>query len=172
MPRLASSPRYTFRLVQEDDLDLLSEWLRRPLVAKWWGDPERSIEEIRQAMDDISVLPFIVELDDKPIAYVQTYDPHLEDGHPYQDQPFGTYGIDISIGDPEMIGKGYGPAIIEELCSLMFNEVARRLIIDPHPDNARAIRAYEKAGFAPIGERSTIYGDVLLMARNNEEIET
>ena len=46
-------------------------------------------------MDSDSVEPLIVELDGQPIAYLQSYDPHLEDDHPYQDQPFGTLGIDM-----------------------------------------------------------------------------
>jgi aminoglycoside 6'-N-acetyltransferase len=41
-----------------------------------------------------------------------------------------------------------------------------RLIIDPDPDNARAIRAYEKAGFVAFDRRTTIYGPALLMARD------
>ena len=39
-----------------------------------------------------------------------------------------------------------------------------RATIDPHPNNARALRAYEKAGFRPIGRRHSQYGDVVLMA--------
>jgi aminoglycoside 6'-N-acetyltransferase len=37
-------------------------------------------------------------------------------------------------------------------------------VTDPNPRNARAIRAYTKAGFRPIDTRLTISGQVLLMA--------
>jgi aminoglycoside 6'-N-acetyltransferase len=43
------------------------------------------------------------------------------------------------------------------------------VIIDPHPDNARAIRAYEKAGFQLLGHRTTIFGEVMLMALDGPE---
>ncbi|TIX65119.1 MAG: acetyltransferase, partial [Mesorhizobium sp.] len=112
----------------------------------------------------VSVQPLIVELDGRPIAYLQSYDPHLEDDHPYADQPFGTLGIDLSIGLAQLIGVGHGTAIVRQFVEQLFEEGAPRVIIDPHPRNARAIRAYEKAGFRPIGRRQSQYGDVVLMA--------
>ncbi len=39
-------------------------------------------------------------------------------------------------------------------------------MIDPRPDNPRAIRAYEKAGFVPQHEIVTPDGPALLMIRN------
>ena len=110
----------------------------------------------------------IVELAGRPIAYLQSYDPHLEDGHPYADQPFGTLGIDISIGPAEMVGIGHGSAIVRQFVEELFDEGAPRVVIDPHPDNKRAIRAYEKAGFREIDRRSSIYGDAVLMAIDAE----
>ncbi|SMH28424.1 GNAT family N-acetyltransferase [Mesorhizobium australicum] len=166
MPR---EPRYDFRAVEEADLPLLGTWLRQPHVAEWWGDPDKGIAEIRQAMEEVSVEPLIVELNGRPVAYLQSYDPHMEDDHPYQDQPFGTLGIDISIGEADLLGKGHGSAIIAQFAEQLFEEGAPRLIIDPEPTNARAIRAYEKAGFKAFDTRTTIYGTALMMARDAEE---
>ena len=120
-------------------------------------------------MESVSVEPLIVELSGRPIAYLQSYDPHLEDDHPYADQPFGTLGLDLSIGPSELVGVGHGPAILDQLAEELFAEGAPRLVIDPHPDNARAIRAYGKAGFLPLDRRTSVYGDVLLMARDNPD---
>ena len=159
--------RYRFRPVSEDDLPLLAAWLAEPHVAEWWHDgPEASLAEIREAMDSISTEPLIVELDGKAIAYLQSYDPHLEDEHPYQDQPFGTLGLDLSIGDPRLVGIGHGSALLSQFIEELFAEGVPRVIIDPNPTNARAIRAYAKAGFRALGERDTIFGQVLLMARD------
>lgn len=156
--------RYGLRPVTRADLKLIRQWLTRPHVAAWWGDTETEIGQIGEHIDSISVEPLIVELKGRPIAYLQSYDPHLEDGHPYADQPFGTLGIDLTIGEPELIGIGHGPAILRQFAEELFEEGAPRVIIDPDPANARAIRAYEKAGFRPIGRRTSQYGDVLLMA--------
>ncbi|MCR5857267.1 GNAT family N-acetyltransferase [Mesorhizobium sp. J428] len=166
MPR---EPLYDFRAVEEADLPLLGTWLRQPHVVEWWGDPDKGIAEIRQAMEEVSVEPLIVELNGRPVAYLQSYDPHMEDDHPYQDQPFGTLGIDISIGEADLLGKGHGSAIVAQFAEQLFEEGAPRLIIDPEPTNARAIRAYEKAGFRAFDTRTTIYGTALMMARDAEE---
>ncbi|CAN7158447.1 GNAT family N-acetyltransferase [Mesorhizobium caraganae] len=159
---------YDFRPVVEKDLPMIAGWLAEPHVAEWWDDPETEIAGIREHIDSISVEPLIVELDGKPIAYLQSYDPHLEDGHPYADQPFGTLGIDLSIGVPDLIGKGHGSAIVRQFVEQLFEEGAPRVIIDPHPDNGRAIRAYERAGFRAIDRRHSEYGDVVLMAVDAE----
>lgn len=169
MPRKAAA-RYLFRAVEEDDLPMLAEWLAKPHAAEWWTDgAEAAIAEIREAIDSVSTEPLIVELAGRPIAYLQSYDPHLEDDHPYQDQPFGTLGIDVTIGLPELVGVGHGSAIVRQFVDELFEEGTPRVVIDPDPRNKRAVRAYEKAGFRPIGERHSVYGHVLLMARDNPD---
>lgn len=160
---------YSFRPVVEDDLPMIAGWLAQPHVAEWWGDPEEEIANIRDCIDSVSVEPMIVELDGRPIGYLQSYDPHLEDNHPYQDQPFGTLGLDVTIGVPDLLGKGHGTAILRQICQTLFEEGAPRLIIDPDPANTRAIRAYEKAGFVAFDRRVTEYGPALMMARDAEE---
>jgi aminoglycoside 6'-N-acetyltransferase len=160
---------YEFRPVIERDLPMIAGWLAEPHVAQWWDDPETEIAEIAKHIDSISVEPLIVELDGKSIAYLQSYDPHLEDDHPYADQPFGTLGIDLSIGRPELVGRGHGSAIVRQFVEQLFEEGVPRVIIDPDPANGRAIRAYEKAGFRRIDRRQSEYGDVVLMAIDAEE---
>ena len=147
-------------------MPLLAGWLTEPHVARWWDDPVKGLKSIEGHIDSISVEPFIVELNGKPIGYIQSYDPHLEDGHPYQDQPTGTLGIDQFIGPAELIGKGHGPRLIEAFVELLFEEGAIRVIIDPDPANAAAIRAYEKAGFERFDTRHSKYGPALMLARN------
>jgi aminoglycoside 6'-N-acetyltransferase len=163
--------RYTFRPVTDKDFRLLERWLAEPHVAEWWDDPAGELAAIREHMDSVSVEPLIVELAGKPIAYLQSYDPHLEDDHPYSDQPFGTLGLDLSIGEPDMVGIGHGSAILDQFIEELFGEGTPRVVIDPDSGNKRAIRAYEKAGFVPIGERDSQYGHVLLMARDNPDEE-
>ncbi|KQZ19412.1 aminoglycoside adenylyltransferase [Mesorhizobium sp. Root552] len=162
---------YDFRPVTKADLPMIARWLAEPHVAEWWDDPQTEIAAIREHIDSVSVEPLIVELDGRPIAYLQAYDPHLEEGHPYADQPFGTLGIDLSIGVPDLVGIGHGSAIVRQFAAELFEEGAPRVIIDPHPKNGRAIRAYEKAGFQPIGRRNSEYGEALLMALDAGEDE-
>lgn len=157
---------YDLRPVTPEDLTLLESWLRQPHALEWWGDDVLgSLEEIIEAAEGVDTEPLIVELDGTPIAYLEIYDPHLEDDHPYQDQPFGTLGLDLTIGDPALLNQGHGSAILRQLSEQLFEEGAPQLIVDPHPDNVRAIRASAKAGFQEIGRRTAMEGAVVLMAR-------
>lgn len=162
-------PDIDFRAATSKDLPLLKRWIAQPHWQAWWGEPDNEIADITASLDDDAVEPMIAEMDGKPVAYVQTYDPHMEDGHPYQDQPFGTIGIDLSIGEASDLGKGLGTQILTELAELLFEEGVPRLIIDPHPDNGAAIRAYEKAGFVAFDRRETVYGPAILMALDNPD---
>ncbi len=58
-------------------------------------------------------------------------------------------GIDLFIGEPDLVGKGHGPALIRAfLRDVVFQtyDVAE-CVIGPSIKNVSAIRAYEKAGF-------------------------
>jgi aminoglycoside 6'-N-acetyltransferase len=167
---MPADPRYDFRAVAAKDLPLLRRWLAAPHVAEWWdGGPEAALAEIEEAMDSVSTEPLIVELDGKPIGYLQSYDPHLEDDHPYRDQPTGTLGVDQFIGVPELVGIGHGSRFVRQFAEMLFEEGCPRLIIDPDPANARAIRAYEKAGFRAFDTRISEHGPALMMARDAQQ---
>ena len=154
---------FGFRPVTEADVPLLRRWLGEPHVRRWWGDPEREVVEIRGHFNDPLVDPYLVLLDGEPIGYIQSY---VVDGprHPYADQPIGTVGIDQFIGIPSLIGEGLGPKMIEAFVAGLFEQGVERVIIDPHPDNTQAIRAYEKAGFRAFDQRQTEDGPALMMA--------
>jgi aminoglycoside 6'-N-acetyltransferase len=162
-----AQPAYDFRPVTERDLPLMLSWLRAPHVARWWGDPEQAIAEVRQAIAEDSTHPFVILIDAIPSGYIQSYDIHAEIDHPYRDQPHGTVGIDLSLGAERLTGRGHGPRVIEAFVNRLFRQGARRVIIDPAPDNAAAIRAYEKAGFRPLEQRNVPgHGPALIMARD------
>jgi aminoglycoside 6'-N-acetyltransferase len=163
---------YVFRPFTKKDLPLMARWLAEPHVAKWWTDDlDEQLAQTESHIDSISVEPFVVELNGKPIAYLQSYDPHMEDNHPYQDQPFGTLGIDVTIGESALIGKGHGPRMIDAFVAMLFEEGCPRVVIDPDPSNVVAIRAYEKAGFTAFDTRTSEYGPALMMARDATEEE-
>jgi aminoglycoside 6'-N-acetyltransferase len=163
------APRYSFRDVTREDFPLLATWLAEPHIAKWWGGVDEELASIEYSMTSVETRPMIAELDGRPIAYLQYYDPYLEEDHPYQDQPKGTLGIDISIGNAELVGIGHGSAIIRQLTSELFENGAKRIVIDPDPENAQAIRAYEKAGFRYVDTRTSIYGPAHFMALDAPE---
>jgi aminoglycoside 6'-N-acetyltransferase len=63
-----------------------------------------------------------------------------------------------------MVGLGHGSAFVRAHCERLFAAGAPAVGTDPHPDNARAIRAYEKAGFRAVtGPVETRWGRAILM---------
>jgi aminoglycoside 6'-N-acetyltransferase len=88
------------------------------------------------------------------------------DGLEYGPQPRGTRGIDLFIGEPGMIGLGHGSALIRHFVDDLLRNGSPRMVTDPSPANARAIRAYEKGGFERNRVVDTPDGLALLMIRN------
>ena len=155
---------YAFRPVGGADVPLLRAWRARPHVAAWWGDP--AVEDPAEVLADPRVAMWIVEHRGRPFAYVQDYAPHDWSPHPFAHLPPGSRGIDHYIGEEEMLGRGHGPAFIRLHCERLFDAGAPAVGTDPHPDNARAIRACAKAGFAAVGGPvDTRWGRAILMER-------
>ncbi|ADU12448.1 GNAT family N-acetyltransferase [Asticcacaulis excentricus] len=157
---------YGFRRLTEADIALVNDWIARPHVAQWWidgtGGPSEPIDADILQEPDFNT--WIVSLHDRPFAYMQDYNPHLYPDHHFFDRPLGTRGIDQIIGEADMVGIGHGTAFIRQRVVQLFAEGASCIATDPHPDNTRAIRAYQKAGFAPYGEViSPEWGPSLLM---------
>src|SRR5262249_32606635 len=80
--------------------------------------------------------------------------------------PAGTRGIDQFIGEASMVGRGHGPAFIRAFTDELLAAGTPRIITDPNPANARAVRAYEQAGVLRQREVDPPDGRALLMVRN------
>lgn len=107
---------------------------------------------------------WIVTAAGRPFAYMQDYTVHGWDDHPFFELPEGARGIDQFIGEPDMIDRGHGSAFIVQRVQALFVEGVPVIATDPHPDNARAISAYRKAGFRESGPpRETRWGRILPM---------
>jgi aminoglycoside 6'-N-acetyltransferase len=151
-----------FRRVVEADLAVLARWRAAPHVREWWGEP--SVEDEREKLADPRIAMWIVELAGRPFAFAQDYDVHGWDPHPFSYLPPGSRGIDQYIGEADMLDRGHGSAFVRQHVERLFAAGAPAVGTDPHPDNARAIRAYEKAGFVlASGPVDTPWGRAVLM---------
>ena len=157
---------YTFRPMQAVDLPLVRRWLAAPQVARWWGDPDEQYALVSEDLQHPSMEQFIVARDDRPFAYLQCYDPAAWPNNGLGEQPDGTRGIDQFIGEPEMIDCGHGSALIRAFTDGLLAAGTPRVVTDPDPENARAIRSYEKAGFHKAHLVETHDGAALLMVRS------
>lgn len=155
---------YAFRPVSADDLALLRRWRAQPHVVRWWGAPD--VEDPAETLADPRVAMWIVEHEGRAFAYAQDYSPHDWEAHPFAHLPPGSRGIDQYIGELDRLGRGHGSAFVRAHCERLFAAGAPAVGTDPHPDNARAIAAYLKAGFVVVsGPLDTRWGHALLMER-------
>jgi aminoglycoside 6'-N-acetyltransferase len=157
---------YAFRPMQAADLPLVKSWLAMPHVARWWGDPDEQFALVSEDLGDPAMDQFIVASGDRPFAYLQCYDPTAWPNNGFGAQLHGARGIDQFIGEADMIDRGHGCALIRIFTDRLFEAGTPRVLTDPDPANARAVRSYEKAGFHKAGLVETPDGTALLMVRN------
>ena len=161
---MTSSP-YVFRAMTAADLPLVQRWLQQPHVMEWWGDTHEQFELVSGDLKVETMDQFIVAFRGRPFAYIQCYDLSDWDSG-FGMHPAGTRGIDQFIGEPDMIDRGHGSTFIRAFADDKLKAGAPRMVTDPDPANARAIRAYEKAGFEKIHLVDTPDGIALLMVRD------
>lgn len=157
---LARDGDLTIRRMRDEDADYrqLLAWRRAPHVRAVWDEddePEFSLAAIETEYGpatrpgDPSTATFI-QLDGRPIGYLQFYpwSAYTEAARAMSITPDeGVWGLDIFIGEPELIGLGYGSRAVDLLCRhLSATYAATRVALLTAVDNVRAQRAYEKAG--------------------------
>jgi aminoglycoside 6'-N-acetyltransferase len=156
---------YQFRPMSAEDLPLVRAWLTQPHVRQWWGDPDEQFGLVSGDMNEPAMDQYIVLAEEKPFGYLQCY-PLTDWNICFGPQPEETRGIDQMIGVPDMIGRGHGSGFIRVFIEDLLANGTPRVVTDPDPENARAIRAYEKAGFVRDREVDTPDGIALLMVRD------
>lgn len=161
------------RLLTEDDLPMLHDWLNRPHIVEWWQGNRPTLQQVRdhylpRVLAQEKVTPYIGLLHGKPFAYAQSYVAMGAGGGWWEDETDpGVRGIDQSIADPELLGRGFGTQLVKTLVRLVFADPrVTKVQTDPAPDNLRAIRCYEKAGFRKVREIVTPDGPAIYMLQH------
>jgi aminoglycoside 6'-N-acetyltransferase len=133
----------SFRPLSVDDFPLLLTWLSKEHIKQWWNDGDDTLEKValHYGAEEPDIARFILikstESGESPIGYFQYYIVSKE-----------VIGIDRFIGEIDHINKGVGTAAIGLFLELIAaRHEPREVIIDPHPENKRAIKCYEKVGF-------------------------
>lgn len=137
------------------DYDLLADWMGRPHWQDWWGDVETELGYVRDMVEGRDpTRAFLFLLDRRPAGYIQSWqvsdnlvEPWISKAPWLVDVPADSVGVDLSVGVEADLGKGLGTAALKAFVRKLADEGRRNIIIDPDAANARAIRAYEKAGF-------------------------
>jgi aminoglycoside 6'-N-acetyltransferase-1b len=160
---------FTFEPLTEADLPLHFEWLKRPHVADRWSRAD-SLAELReeylpQQPGRWSARPFLALLDGTPAGYIQVYVAYGANNRWWPGESDPTVrGIDQFLANAADLGRGLGTMMIRDFAAFVFADVdVSRIIADPAPDNTRALRCYEKAGFRRVGRLVTPDGPAVLM---------
>jgi len=144
----------SFRELGRSDLPLLQKWLAAPHVAVWWNErfDLASLEaKYGPAIDGSEPIHlYLIQVEGAPIGWIQWYRwrDFPEHAIHVSADPLSA-GIDLAIGDIEMIGRGLGPAIIREFgTNYIFadNDIGA-IVADPSTRNKRSVGAFRKAGF-------------------------
>ena len=145
-----------FEPVTAADFELLRHWMQSPPMNEWWGDPDEEMSWVTRKVEGRDATrPYIFFHGNEPAGYIQywTVGDEIDDGNASKapwllEFPRDAVGVDLSIGRPELLGKGIGTAALRAFVARLFDEGRPIVTIDPDESNARAIRSYEKAGFA------------------------
>jgi aminoglycoside 6'-N-acetyltransferase len=110
-----------------------------PEVVRWWGEPADGFP----LYDDPEATRQTIELDGSVIGLI--------DFSEEQTPRYRHATIDLFL-DPAFHGQGLGTEAVRRVVRQLIDERSHhRITIDPAASNAVAIRAYEKAGFKPVG---------------------
>jgi len=140
LPTLTGADVSLRAFVSADQTAVL-EILAHPEVERWWG----VYDEARYRRDflDESVHTYVIERAGEMVGFVMF--------QPEDDPDYEHARIDITVrGD--RLDQGIGTDALRTLLRFLATERGHhRFTIDPAVDNPRAIRAYGKVGFRPVG---------------------
>jgi len=128
------------RKINHSDIALITEWLNKDYILKWYHDTEDWLQEISGRNDAFNwIHHFIIMDEETPVGFCQYYD--CCDANDmeawYEVEKRGdTFSIDYLIGDEEYLGKGYGKRIVKLLTeTIRQKEHANQIIVQPDEDN-------------------------------------
>jgi aminoglycoside 6'-N-acetyltransferase len=131
--------RLTLRPLAPDDESELLRIHATPEVARWWDAPDEGFP----LTDDPESTRLVIEVDGAVAGMIQ-YAEELEPKYRHA-------SIDLFL-DPAFHNQGHGTEAVRRVVRMLVEERGHhRMTIDPAAANAAAIRAYEKAGFRPVG---------------------
>lgn len=157
----ATPPNIRLRPATLADVATLERWNRQPHVIACSSDrPDLEVafdginwcDELADDANGIDT--FIAEADGRPVGVLQVCDPHSEPSHYWGEIEPGLRAIDIWIGEPDALNRGFGTAMMTQALNDAFAEsVVDAVVIDPLTSNTDAHRFYRRLGFQPEGRR-------------------
>ena len=154
---------FTFRRVLRADFVLLAHWLAEPHVARWWNheftlaaverDFGQSADGHEPSEDHLALL------DDRPIGLIQysryaDYPEYLDELATLLEVPDDAVSIDYLIGDPALVGRGFGTAMLAGFTDWIWRTDPRPscVIVPVNSANTASWRALLAVGFRLVAQ--------------------
>lgn len=176
-----NNSKVSFVLLEVSHFPLLLKWFKEPRVKKWWDkETNYSIESVHDKYISYAlgykldnnfrklIYPYIINIDGHLIGYIQFYDFYdfpREYDIILENLPSSLAALDLFIGEPEFINKGFGTKILDLFTKNYVFSKFSYCFVDPEKENLAAIKAYQKVGFKKIP--SSIGNVEWLIKRNN-----
>lgn len=126
------------------DRGFLDRLLSERAVSDWY---DANSDDMLTHIEEPMVSPFLVRLNGAPLGYAQAYWANGDAFWRELGMPSETMGFDLALL-PAHHGRGLGPRVVRALIRRAFEMTGVvQAIIDPAPENVRAIRAYTACGF-------------------------
>lgn len=147
---------FHFKHVTPTERSLVHSWLVQPYVSEWFYGQglENTFKHLDEFLAGSSFAQYWLAFDkDYPFAFLITS--YVDKPHDELTKWCSSDGqaitLDMLIGDPNYLGKGYAVQVIHQFLFSQFPSVSE-VLIDPEATNIKAIHVYQKAGFKILGE--------------------
>ncbi|MGH9091200.1 MAG: GNAT family N-acetyltransferase [Acidimicrobiales bacterium] len=148
------------RAMREADLAVVRAWLAEPHVARWFlagSTVDREVEALRRCVSGEDPTHSAVALaGGRAVGWCQWYRCH---DYPDHERGVGARpgdaGIDYAIGDPTLVGRGLGTALVAAAVAAARGDLGPvGVVADPEAANVASCRVLEKNGFRLLGVRT------------------
>lgn len=153
-------PVIDFRHVAEADFPLMTGWLAQPHVRVFYQKTPISLDEVAakygpRVRGEDPTHPHLALFEGRPFGYLQCYrNADWPEWAAEIDTPHGL-SIDLFIGDPALVGRGYGRAMlggyVRDVAFPLHPDETRCYIAHAH-DNAAALACSRAVGFRDLGD--------------------
>jgi aminoglycoside 6'-N-acetyltransferase len=133
--------RLTLRPLTDDDVEILLPAVYEPGIAEWWGDTSDADYQREGFRNEGRA--FAIQVGENVAGWVCF--------HEETEPDYRQVALDIMLR-PGFQDQGLGPDALRLLIHWFIDEHGHhRFTIDPSAENHRAIAAYERVGFKPVG---------------------
>ena len=130
--------RVLLRPTRFDEAEAIAAIVAEPEIAPWWGSEDAA--SVREHLREYPT--FTIVVDGAVAGWLHV---HEED-----DPDYPSVAFDIAV-TTRLRGAGYGQEALRLAIDHFVERGHHRFTIDPAVDNERAIRAYARIGFKPVG---------------------